>query len=71
MSDPPPNAPLPRTEPDPGYVVCDECGGEGRCLDCRGTGRRQDGRQCPFCIGRMFCPVCKGSGQRRKRDDEP
>ncbi|MEV6095102.1 hypothetical protein [Nocardia sp. NPDC051981] len=50
----------------PGYVLCYECDGEGRCPRCHGVGWLDDTgkrRRCPLCHARRVCPICRGEGE--------
>ncbi|MEV6771259.1 hypothetical protein AB0N05_21830 [Nocardia sp. NPDC051030] len=51
----------------PGYVLCYECDGLGRCPECGGRGWLPDeaaGRvKCPECLGRRVCPICRDAGE--------
>ncbi|WP_067695702.1 hypothetical protein [Nocardia jejuensis] len=52
---------------DPGYVLCYECDGLGRCPECGGRGWLPDEEQgritCPECLGEKVCPICRDAGQ--------
>ncbi|MEV0190631.1 hypothetical protein AB0I39_19090 [Kitasatospora purpeofusca] len=54
----------------PGYVLCYECDGAGRCPGCGGRGwvMRTSGlserrSRCGECATRKVCPICWGAGQ--------
>nr|BEK63109.1 hypothetical protein KPHV_03360 [Kitasatospora purpeofusca] len=54
----------------PGYVLCYECDGDGRCPGCGGrgwvlrtAGRSDLRRRCAECATTRFCPICRGAGQ--------
>ncbi|MFF2081210.1 hypothetical protein ACFVXG_41390 [Kitasatospora sp. NPDC058162] len=51
----------------PGYVLCYECDGLGRCPRCHGRGwlpRRPEGRRrCGECRTTKVCAICRGGGQ--------
>ncbi|MFB8241514.1 hypothetical protein ACFC58_33770 [Kitasatospora purpeofusca] len=68
-----PPEPAPERTPEtltPGYVLCYECDGLGRCPGCGGrgwvlrtpgpSGRRS---RCAECATRKVCPICRGAGQ--------
>ncbi|MFJ8434035.1 hypothetical protein ACIQ9P_22305 [Kitasatospora sp. NPDC094019] len=69
----PATAPEPERAPEtptPGYVLCYECDGAGRCPGCGGRGwvlRTPGGSdrrsRCGECATRKVCPVCRGAGQ--------
>ncbi|MFJ4095199.1 hypothetical protein ACIPYS_26720 [Kitasatospora sp. NPDC089913] len=59
----------------PGYVLCYECDGLGRCPGCGGRGwvpRTSDGsdrrKRCGECATRRVCPICRGAGQLAVHD---
>jgi hypothetical protein len=56
----------PRTEADPGYVLCYDCAGDGLCVPCSGTGILTK-KRCPYCGSRKLCVPCQGVGQVRPR----
>ncbi|MEU4119909.1 hypothetical protein AB0F71_36105 [Kitasatospora sp. NPDC028055] len=71
-----PSEPQPEPEPEPvrtpetltpGYVLCYECDGLGRCPTCHGRGwlpRRPDGkRRCGECRTTRLCVICRGAGE--------
>ena len=47
--------------------ACAECGGNGKCVACFGTGTNthlnEDEPKCPNCAGTGTCPACHGSGR--------
>lgn len=43
------------------YMVCDRCGGSGRCQVCGGSGRSISGT-CYACDGTGRCYYCNGQG---------
>ena len=47
--------------------ACFECGGDGKCKECFGTGTnthlQSDESKCANCDGTGVCPKCGGSGQ--------
>lgn len=43
------------------YMVCDRCGGSGRCQVCGGGGRSISGT-CSACDGTGRCYYCNGQG---------
>lgn len=45
-----------------GWTICYECGGDGVCVVCEGTGK-DDGRFCNTCGATGICPLCDGQGQ--------
>ncbi|MFF7586058.1 hypothetical protein ACFZCK_01045 [Kitasatospora purpeofusca] len=54
----------------PGYVLCYECDGVGRCPGCGGRGwvlrtpgLAESRSRCSECATRKFCPICRGAGQ--------
>lgn len=50
----------------PGYVLCYECDGEGRCPRCHGAGWLDTAgkkRKCPLCHAQRVCPICRGEGE--------
>ncbi|MFE7597831.1 hypothetical protein [Streptomyces sp. NPDC057494] len=51
----------------PGYVLCYECDGLGRCPGCGGRGwvLREPHRRhrCAECGTRQVCPICQGHGE--------
>ncbi|WP_052391234.1 hypothetical protein [Streptomyces sp. NRRL B-24484] len=62
--------PEPVRTPDtltPGYVLCYECGGLGRCPGCGGRGwvpSEPHGRsRCRECRTERVCPICRGGGE--------
>ncbi|MEK2491564.1 hypothetical protein WN990_18615 [Kitasatospora purpeofusca] len=69
----PEREPEPERRPEtltPGYVLCYECDGDGRCPGCGGRGwvlrepgRTEGRRRCAECGTRRFCPICRGAGQ--------
>ncbi|MGW8776466.1 hypothetical protein ACWGNM_00095 [Streptomyces sp. NPDC055796] len=63
--------PTPQTVP-PGYVVCHECDGLGRCPGCGGRGwvlgQSDRRRRCGKCGTRKACPICRGEGQLSASD---
>ena len=50
------------TELAPGHRQCYECGGDGACTMCDGSGRI-DGNLDTYCHGTGRCIVCRGAGQ--------
>jgi hypothetical protein len=46
---------------------CVDCGGNGQCAQCFGTGTNthlnSDEPKCPNCKGTGVCPACDGSGR--------
>ncbi len=69
----PVHEPEPERTPEtltPGYVLCYECDGAGRCPGCGGRGwvMRTSGlserrSRCSECATRKVCPICRGAGQ--------
>ncbi|MFE3188735.1 hypothetical protein ACFXHA_06970 [Nocardia sp. NPDC059240] len=51
----------------PGFVLCYECDGVGRCPRCDGAGWLTDDtgekRKCPVCHAHRVCLICRGDGQ--------
>ncbi|AUY53813.1 hypothetical protein C2142_38930 [Streptomyces sp. CB01881] len=51
----------------PGYVLCYECDGLGRCPGCGGRGwvpgRNRPRSRCGECGTTRVCPVCRGGGE--------
>ncbi len=45
-----------------GWSICYECGGDGACVICDGTGK-DDGKPCTTCGAVGRCPLCDGEGQ--------
>lgn len=41
---------------------CPYCLGNGKCITCKGTGKRSDGTICPACSGEGKCSTCRGTG---------
>ena len=46
----------------PGWSPCYECGGDGACVVCDGSGK-DDGRPCTACGATGLCSLCDGAGQ--------
>lgn len=59
--------PVNRQTPDPGYVLCYDCGGSGICVECDGHATIEDGRLCRTCSGRRYCIFCGHTGQVKPR----
>ncbi|RKE21770.1 hypothetical protein [Streptomyces sp. TLI_171] len=62
----------------PGWELCPECEGLGRCEECWGRGWTTGGvtwvigptegrATCRECRGGRACPICRGAGQRPRR----
>lgn len=45
-----------------GWSFCYECGGDGACVVCDGTGK-DEGKPCVTCGHVGFCRLCDGEGQ--------
>ncbi|WP_327063747.1 hypothetical protein OG715_01990 [Kitasatospora purpeofusca] len=69
----PEREPGPERRPEtvtPGYVLCYECDGDGRCPGCGGRGwvlrtpgRSEGRRRCGECGTTRVCPICRGAGR--------
>ncbi len=53
-----PNADYKRNSQDFG-IICPICFGKGKCVECRGTGRRRLILKCKNCGGSGKCPECE------------
>ncbi|HHT18688.1 MAG: hypothetical protein BWY74_00927 [Firmicutes bacterium ADurb.Bin419] len=42
--------------------TCTECGGDGICWGCSGSGVDSEGQKCAVCGGNGVCPACSGTG---------
>lgn len=45
-----------------GWSYCYECGGDGACVTCDGSGKNE-GKPCTTCGAIGFCRLCDGEGQ--------
>lgn len=46
---------------------CTYCHGNGKCIDCMGTGEDMFGMPCTNCKGTGECPNCEGRGLNKKK----
>ena len=42
---------------------CATCGGSGKCINCKGSGRYMIALPCPMCFTNGKCSSCGGSGR--------
>lgn len=50
------------TNSKPNQQICTECGGNGVCWGCSGSGVDSEGLTCAVCGGNGVCPACSGTG---------